>query len=170
MTGALGSCGLSLLLGLTACGSGGGGAEPDAGSSAGSIAGSVQGSSWTKLASAYWIGKPGAGSSPVIFFLFESHVDCSTLANPNWDKVGISDFQSLEIDMLDAEPREHSIDTDVDVAYLKGFYNPSADSGGVTLTEVKDAESLKGSFDVAFGSDMLHGTFTAAFCADGVEP
>jgi len=167
MIGARTCCLVGLALGVAACGSG---ADADTGSSAGSIAGGVQDSSWTKLSSAYWIGKPGAGSSPVIFFLFESHVDCSTLVNPNWDKVGISDFQSLEVDMLDEELRDHSVGSDVDVAYLKGFYNPSADSGSVTLSEVKEGESLKGSFDVAFGTDMLHGTFTAQFCADGVEP
>jgi hypothetical protein len=159
------ACLVGLVLGLSACSGG-----ADTGSSAGSIGGSVQAASFTKLASAYWIGKPGAGSSPVIFFLFESPVDCSTLVNPNWDKVGISDFQSLEIDVLDAELRDHTVGSDVDVAYLKGFYNPSADSGSVTLSKVKAAESLKGSFDVAFGADMLHGTFTAQFCADGVEP
>jgi len=165
MTGARTCCLLGLALGLSACSG-----DDDASASAGSIAGAVQGSSWTKLSSAYWIGKPSRGSSPVILFLFESPVACSTLVNANWDKTGISDFQSLEIDMLDQELRDHNVGDDVDVAYLKGFYNPSADSGTVALTEVQEGQSLKGSFDVGFGADMLHGTFAAQFCADGVEP
>jgi hypothetical protein len=167
MSGARSCCLLGLLLAVSGCS---GGADADQGPSVGSIGGAVHGSSWSKLSSAYWIGKPSAGSSPVIFFLFESPVDCSALVNPNWDKLGISDHSSLEIDMLDEELRDHSVGDDVDVAYLKGFYNPSADTGTVTLSEVKDAESLQGTFDVSFGADMLHGSFTAQFCAEGVEP
>ena len=156
---------LGLLLSVVGCSSAA--AESN---QAGTISGGIQGSSWTKLSNAYWIGKPSRGSAPVILFLFESQVACTALVNPNWDKAGISDSSSLEVDLLDAELRLHTVGADVAVAYLKGFYNPDADSGTVTLSELNDAQSIKGSFDLGFGGDALHGTFTAQYCADGVEP
>ncbi len=159
---------LALSLALSGCGSD---SESKGGTgSAGNISGSVQATDWSKLASAYWIGKPSPGSSPVIIFLFESAIDCSTLTSPNWDKVALGDAQLLEITLKDQAIHAYQVNTDASVAYLKGFYNPDADNGNVTLIEVNPTKNIKGSFDVSFAADALKGSFDAKYCADGVEP
>ena len=160
------SCLIGVLLSLSGCA----GAKADPASGANAISGSIQGTSWSKLSRAYWLGKPSRGSSPFILFLFDSPVECAALVNPNWDKTLSADTQSLEIDLLDSEVRVHDVGNDVAVAYLKGFYNPDADAGSVTLDAVNDAQNIAGNFDLTFGADALNGKFDALYCAEGVEP
>ena len=59
---------------------------------------------------------------------------------------------------------------DAAVAYLQGFFNPSADAGTVTIGRINPSENIVGSFDAKFMGDALEGTFDAMYCADGVEP
>jgi hypothetical protein len=154
------------LLAAASCGDGG---APPAGGGGNSVSGTVNGTRWTKASSAYWIGKPSAGSPPAILFMFESAMSCSTLTNFNWDKV-LTTNQFVEIALTEAKPRAFQIHKDASLAYQRGDYNPDAESGMVIISEVTPSKSIAGSFDVKFGSDSLKGTFSAIFCPDGVEP
>jgi hypothetical protein len=151
---------------LEACGgsspSGDGGANR-------TISGSVQGIAWTDFASALWIGKPSAGSPPVIVFVLEAPTPCTAISAFNWDKF-IGDHRVLEIATSETTVRAFHIPSEATVAYLRGAYNPDADAGTVTVTALDPAKRLTGTFDAAFGGDRLAGTFEAAYCPDGVEP
>src|SRR4051794_36525506 len=111
-----------LLLALAACGSDPPAAMPDP--NAGTVSGSVNGTSWSPLSNAYWIGKPTAGSTPVVVFLFEAPVRCSDIVNLNWDKTSTGARQILEIGLQDVAVRSYQIMTDTFAAYLFGNYNP----------------------------------------------
>lgn len=157
-----------LAIGLFGCG--GGGSAADLGpAKGGTISGAVQGKQWAVVRSGYWIGRPSAGSAPVIVFLFETPKSCSDIALANWDKI-LGSTQLLEIAVIDAAMGSYAIPSQADVAYLYDNYNPSADSGTVTVDSLEPAQNITGTFDATFGSDSLAGTFDATYCADGVEP
>jgi hypothetical protein len=125
--------------------------------------------SWPSTQAAYWIGKPSAGSSPVILFLFDAPKSCASLANFNWDKI-IGKMRVLEIGLDAATVKAYPIRKGATVAYLQGEYNPDADSGTVTIASATPGKSIAGSFDAMFGGQAIKGSFDAAFCAEGVEP
>jgi hypothetical protein len=158
------------LLAVVLVGCSGGSSAHDLGpAKGGTISGAVQGKQWSVVRSAYWIGKPSAGSAPVIVFLFETPKSCSDLALANWDKI-LGSTQLLEIAVVDAAVASYAIPSEADVAYLYDNYNPSADAGTVTVATVQPAQNITGTFDATFGSDSLAGTFDATYCAEGVEP
>jgi hypothetical protein len=159
----------TLALALTGC-SGSSTSPASAPSEAGTISGTVSGTSWTSLSNAYWIGMPSAGSPPLIVFLFEGPMDCATLTNVNWDKTAIGDKQLLEIGVMQSKAGTFQIPMDASVAYLKGFFNPSAEVGTVTVGQINATQNVTGSFDVTFAGDALKGSFDAKYCAGGVEP
>ena len=97
-------------------------------------------------------------------------MSCETLANPNWDKTAIGDKQLLEIGVMQTKTGTFQVPMDASVAYLKGFFNPSAEAGTVTVGQISPAESITGSFDATFAGDNLKGSFDAKYCATGVEP
>ena len=135
----------------------------------GTVSGSVAGNSWTHIAAAYWIGKPAAGSPPVILFLLEAPLDCPTISLLNWDKtIGVS--QVLEIGLSEAAARTFHVPGDGVVAYLRDTLNPDADSATITATAINPMRNLTGTFDAMFRTDRLQGTFDAAYCPRGVEP
>jgi hypothetical protein len=167
------ACLCTMVVALAGCSSSGSAPSsgaPSDGGGPGTISGAVTGTSWTTLANAYWIGKPGLGSAPIIVFLFETPVMCSTITNFNWDKTAIGDSQLLEIAVKEVATKTFQIPVEAGVAYLKGFYNPDADMGTVTISQINPMQNIVGSFDAKFMTDSLTGTFDATYCADGVEP
>jgi hypothetical protein len=154
-------------LGLAGCG-GGASAPPDP--TAGTVSGSVHGTTWSKLSNAYWVGKNMPGSAPVTVFLFEASVQCSDIANLNWDKTATGDHQILELAFTEQAARSFTVMTDVFAAYLYKNYNPDAFSGTAAIAAINPGVNLTGSFDFDFLGDKLAGTFDAKFCADGTEP
>jgi hypothetical protein len=151
---------------VASCGSSGRGGD---GQAAQTISGSIAGLAWPAYASAYWIGKPGAGSPPTILFLLEATTPCAAISTFNWDKF-IGDERVLEIAVDGTVPGTYPLRAHGSVAYLRGNYNPDADAGSVTVTAVTPGSALAGSFDAHFGGDRLLGSFQAAYCAAGVEP
>jgi hypothetical protein len=87
----------------------------------------------------------------------------------NWDKI-IGDEQVLEIQLTDSQPRTFQITGDAAAAYLRGNYNPNADGGSITLTNVVPGAAVTGTFSIKFEGDLLAGRFHATYCPAGVEP
>jgi hypothetical protein len=160
--------GAALLTGLLVAACGGGSSSGDAPAGQ-TISGSIAGIGWPGFASALWIGKPSAGSPPTILFLLEAPTPCSAISTFNWDKF-IGNERVLEIALDAAAPRTFAIPAQASVAYLRGAYNPDADTGTVTVSAVTPASALAGSFDAHFAGDRLVGSFQATHCAEGVEP
>jgi hypothetical protein len=167
------AAGLVAALALAACGGGG---TSSGASGAGTISGDVKTTSWTKLTSAYWIGKNMPGGPAMTLFLFEAPVACADIVNLNWDKTATGAHQLVEIGVLDTAPKTYTVMTDVVASYLYNNYNPDAFSGTVTIESVTPMVNVTGSFDLTFSLagatpvDRLMGTFDAAYCADGTEP
>jgi hypothetical protein len=178
-----------LLVSLAACvvagfacsGSGDSGSNQGAGGSAGgvrdagslpgnTISGSVMGTSFTTVASSYWIGHPSAGSPPTQVYLSDQELPCQSLALPGWDKTLATSSQLLEIDLAGSALTTYRVGTDADANYVGGAFNPTASGGTVTLTAVNPSQNIVGSFDIQFDTTALMGTFDGSFCADGVEP
>jgi hypothetical protein len=164
-------CSLMFLVFVASCSGGSGSGPQDMGPvGKGTVAGMVMGTKWTSVSSAFWIGKPGAGSPPGIFFLFESPTNCSAISLYNWDKV-IGNEQVLEFGVKEVAAKTFSITArEASAAYLHKDFNPDADDGTVTITSVMPNVSLTGTYDLKFGTDSLKGSFEAAYCANGVEP
>ncbi len=160
--------GRAILIAAALAGCGGSSPSGDGGANR-TISGSVQGIAWTNFATALWIGKPSAGSPPVIVFVLEAPTPCSAISAFNWDKF-IGDHRVLEIATRETAARAFTVPSEASVAYLRGAYNPDADAGTVTVTALSPAMSMTASFDATFGGDRLAGTFEATYCPDGVEP
>ena len=94
---------------------------------------------------------------------------CADISSFNWDKT-IGTNQVLEISLKEPVLRTFMVKTDAYEAYLRGDFNPEADSGTVTVTQINPAASIKGSFEAHYATDSLKGTFDATYCATGVEP
>jgi hypothetical protein len=162
-----------LVLGAASCG--GGTATPPPDPTAGTISGTVKMTSWTKVSTAYWIGKNAPGGPAVTIFLFEAPVACADIVNANWDKTATGAHQILELSFTEQAARPFTVMTDVFAAYLLSDYNPDAFAGMVTLSAINATTNITGSFDLTFSLpnapvDRLMGTFDAKYCADGVEP
>jgi len=139
------------------------------GGGSGTIEGSVQGTPFAKVGSAWWIGKPAAGSLPVMIFVSDVPLSCATLSAEGWDKA-IGDGQLLEMAVSDPTPGDYSIGKSADANYVKGAYNPTADGVTVTIGALHPMQNVTGSFDLTLAGDTVRGTFDAAWCAEGVEP
>jgi hypothetical protein len=142
----------------------------------GTVSGTVNGVPFTKIASAWWIGKPGAGSAPTQIYLSDAALACADITTPGWDKL-LGTKQLMEFDLADSAPKKYVIRTDLDASYVREPYNPGAQSGSVTITATNAGKNIVGSYDLTFataagdgGGDDVKGTFDAAYCADGVEP
>jgi hypothetical protein len=161
------------LFALFVAGCSGSDAAPPAGSArpmgSGTVSGTVQGVPFTSIASAWWIGKPATGSAPTQVYVSDAPLTCSDLATAGWDKL-LGDKQLLEIYLAGEAPKEYEVLVDMDAAYLKEPYNPSAEAGSVTITASSAGKNIVGSYDLTFAGDNVKGTFDAGFCADGVEP
>jgi hypothetical protein len=158
------------LLAFAACGGNAAPTGPSPDPTAGTVSGMVNGTNWNSLSNAHWIGKPAAGSPPVIIFLFEAPVKCSEIVALGWDKTPTAAKQILEMALMDQAPRTYQIMTDAFAAYLLADYNPDAFSGTITISTVKPSTNIVGSFDLNFLPDSLAGSFDAKYCANGVEP
>jgi len=134
------------------------------------IDGTVMGMRFTTIAASFWVQNPSAGGAPTLLFLLDEKLGCSGISAPGWDKTIAAATQVLEIGLAGPASTTFTILGDADANYLGGPYNPSADSGRVTVDVVKPSQELIGSFDVHFGADALSGTFDATFCSTGVEP
>jgi hypothetical protein len=156
-----------VLLGLLGCSSAGGGVTADAG--ANTVSGSIQGVPWRSVASAWWIGMPDAPPPTAFVFLLEKPTACAALSTPNWDKI-IGNEQVLEIEIRKPAVATMQVPAEAAAAYLRGEYNPSAESGTVTVSRIDAGKTLAGSFDARFAGEPLNGTFEASYCASGVEP
>ena len=151
------------LAALAGCG------KESAPAASGTVSGAVTGTAWNRLASAFWIGKASAPPPVAFLFLLESPTSCAALVHANWDKF-IGNEQVLEIELRDTSARGFRVPGEASAAYLRGEYNPDADGGSVTVSEVTPGQSLAGSFDLTFAGDALRGSFQAGYCPDGVEP
>jgi len=176
------------------------GAKPGAGGAQGSgtITADGQLSSFTKVASSYWIGHPDQGNPPVIFYMFQSPVLCSDMNTIEWDlavKGALLEFNLWEV--TDAGPilfgsdagpllgnspirgpRTFTIEKYGGTAfagYLLGTSNPDANGGTVTLEQLNPSQNVVGSFDVTFpdpdgGTTSAKGSFDAKWCPTAIEP
>jgi hypothetical protein len=142
---------------------------PPMGGGSGTISGSVQGTPFAKVGSAWWIGKPAAGSLPVMLFVSDVALSCATLSAEGWDKA-IGDGQLLEMAVSDPAPGEYAVGTSADANYVHGAYNPTADGVTVTIGALNPMQNVTGSFDLTLAGDAVRGTFDAAWCGGGVEP
>jgi hypothetical protein len=136
------------------------------------VTGTIAGNAFGPVASAYWIGMPGAGSLPTQVYLSGAQLACADIVAPLWDKT-IGGKSLLELGTRGATPGSYAIGVDADASYLPNAtsaFNPSADSGTVTITEVHLSTNIVGAFQLHFGADALTGTFDATYCARGVEP
>jgi hypothetical protein len=156
----------AVLLLLAGCGGSGGGMTGDAPNT---VSGTIQGHAFSRVAAAYWIGMPSAPPPAAFVFLLEAPTTCAAISTPNWDKI-IGDEQVLEIELRAPAVATLQVPAQAAAAYLRGDYNPSAESGTVTLTSIRPGESLAGSFDARFAGEALRGTFEAVHCPSGVEP
>ncbi len=147
---------------------GGQGAAPDA-SGTNSVTGTVQGYGFSQVSSAFWIGKPSAGADPVIFFLSEAPLQCTTISVPDWDKK-LGRCQLLEMGISEAAARMFPTPGDSNQAYLRLDLNPSAGSGTINVATINPNKNIVGSFEGVYQTDKLRGTFDATYCATGVEP
>lgn len=168
--------------GAGTAGSGGSAASPDGAApktGSGTVTGTVNGVAFTMIASAWWIGKPGAGSAPTQIYLSNATLACSDITAPGWDHL-LGNDQLMELDLADSAPKKYSVGTDMDASYVKEPYNPSAQAGSVTITTTNTGKNIVGTYDLTFATgsgdgsvaagDNVKGTFDAAYCADGVEP
>jgi hypothetical protein len=169
MTRAALALAVAAMVTIAGCSSGAGGSPGGEDAGANSVSGVVTGRPWTTIASAYWIGMASSGPPAAFIFLFESPTPCSALTVANWDKI-IGDEQLLEIELHDTAAKAFQIPQDAGIAYLRGNYNPSGESGVVTITSVEQAKRIAGSFTARFAGDGLAGRFEASYCANGVEP
>lgn len=150
----------------------GGNDSPGASGSSGSgstVNGTVQGNPFTTIASAWWIGKPGAGSAPTQIYLSDATLACADLATEGWDKL-LGAKQLMEFDLAGDAPKKYEIGVDLDASYVREPYNPSAEAGSVSITSATSGKNIVGTYDLTFAGDNVKGTFDAAFCAEGVEP
>jgi hypothetical protein len=159
----------AVLLLLAGCGGSGSGGATDGGGGPNTVAGKVQGHQWSQVGAAYWIGMPSAPPPAAFVFLLEAPTPCAAISTPNWDKI-IGNEQVLEIEVRDPAVATLQVPAQAAAAYLRGDYNPSAESGTVTLTSIVPGKSLAGSFDARFAGEALRGTFEAVYCPSGVEP
>jgi hypothetical protein len=134
------------------------------------ISGSVMGMAFTTVASSYWIGHPSAGGAPTQVYLSDERVGCATLAAPGWDKTLAASSQLLEMGLAGSTAITFHVPAEADANYLVGNFNPSADGGTITIAALNSGKNIVGSFDIAFGTTTLTGTFDAPFCEAGVEP
>jgi hypothetical protein len=155
-------------LGTAGC-SAGGPAGGDGRAGRATVAGAIAGAPWTAVSAAYWIGNTGAGSPPTIIFLLEAPTTCAAISTEGWDKA-LGEARVIEIGIKAAAAGTYQLVRDASVSYLRGDFNPDADSGTVTIGAVSARASISGSFDLRFAGDALEGTFDAAFCPQGVEP
>ena len=133
------------------------------------VAGTIQGVKWSRVASAYWIGMPSAPPPTAFVFLLESATSCAAISTPNWDKI-IGNEQVLELELREPALTTLQVPAQAAAAYLRGAYNPSAESGTVTVSRLTPGQSLAGGFEARFAGEALTGTFEAAYCPSGVEP
>jgi hypothetical protein len=142
------------------------GNSPDLAGSPGQIMGSIGGIPF-KVAAAYRIGRPASASMTVIFLL-ESAISCQDLAAPGCDvSLGSSQILELHVDCLSAG--SYDVPKTASASYQRHTTNPDA-SGGQIVLERLDPTETAGTFDLSFGSDQLSGSFSAPYCAAGVEP
>jgi hypothetical protein len=140
--------------------------------SANAVIGTIAGAAFGPVARAYWIGNPGAGSLPTQIYITGAPLDCSSITAPLWDKT-IGNAPLLELGVRGMRPSPYRIGVDADASYLPSgtsSFNPSADSGTVTIEDVHATMDVAGSFQLHFAADSLSGVFDAAYCAGGVEP
>jgi hypothetical protein len=142
----------------------------------GTVSGTVNGVSFSKILTAWWIGKPSAGGAPTQIYVSDVALKCSDITAAGWDHL-LGTGQLIELDLADSAPKKYVIGTDLDASYVKDPYNPSATAGSVTITKTNAGKNIVGSYDLTFassagdaGGDQVTGTFDAAYCADGVEP
>jgi hypothetical protein len=163
---------LGMPLAFPACGAGSRQAGDGATGSSNRVTGNVMGTGFRAVASAHWIGMPSQGSLPTQVFLSGAALDCATLSAPLWDKT-IGQQPLLELAVRGTTTNTYSIPADADANYLptaSSVFNPTADSGTITISAVSASKSIGGSFEAHFGSDVLIGAFDATYCATGVEP
>jgi hypothetical protein len=156
-----------LVLVIAGCG----GMSSSSGSPSGpnGVSGKIMGVGWNHVAAAYWIGMPSAPPPTAFVFLLESPTTCAAISTANWDKI-IGNEQVLEIEIREPALATLQVPAQAAAAYLRGDYNPSAESGTVTVTGIDPGKSMTGSFDARFAGEALAGTFEATYCASGVEP
>jgi hypothetical protein len=152
---------------LLLAGCGGGSVAVDAGTN--TVSGTIQGVPWRSVAVAWWIGEASAPPPTAFVFVLESPTTCAAISVPNWDKI-IGDEQVLEIQVREPAVKTMQVPAEAAAAYLRGEYNPSAESGTVSLSSINTGKSLVGSFDALFAGERLKGTFEATYCPTGVEP
>jgi hypothetical protein len=166
-SGASGSGGAAGSAGSAATGGAGAAGGPATGT--GTVNGSFMGNAFTTIASSWWIGKPATGSAPTQIYLSDATLACADLATAGWDKL-LGTKQLMEFDLAGEAPKKYEILVDMDASYVREPYNPSAEAGSVTITDVTSGKNIVGSYDLTFAGDNVKGTFDAAFCAEGVEP
>jgi hypothetical protein len=147
--------------------------QDGAGGGSGNVVnGTVVGRRFGAVAKAFWIGMPSPSSLPTQVFLLGSSLDCTAISTPLWDKT-LGTGALLELGAAGMTPNTYQIPITADGSYLpdaSGAYNPTAESGTVSITAVNASKNIVGSYEVHFGSDVLTGTFDAVYCATGVEP
>jgi hypothetical protein len=159
------------LLLIASCGGSGATPQDDAvGLGKGTISGTIKGHAFRTAASVFWIGKPDRGALPTQVYVSDAALDCEGVSGAGWDKL-VGDNQILEIDLNGSSAMTYAIGSDADANYVGGSYNPSADDGGTIVVDtIETGKHIVGSFELAFASEALTGTFDAPFCAEGVEP
>lgn len=145
------------------------------------ITGSVGGMSFNNAATALWIGSPDSATTTVVY-VFSSPVHCNDLASAGWDTRIPNKTQVLEMKMFGTRPQTYKAVTtatpgpgeaavNYTLSSTSGTPTETAGSAGtVTLAALNGMTDAVGSFALQFGSEMLSGTYDAAYCPGGHEP
>ena len=147
----------------------------------GSITGSVRGMGFDTVASSRWIGAPDSLDTSVVY-VFSTAVACTELCSPGWDQRIVDQSRILELKMFGTSPATFTVVTtatpgpgEASVNYTLASTSGtpaevSSSRGSVTLDMLEPGQRATGSYALAFGTEMLTGTFDASFCPGGHEP
>lgn len=159
----------------------GGPATDPTSSGSGTVSGTIDGRAFDAVGSVWLAGEPDDASTTVIY-VFDGPVACDDLATPGWDTRIADGTQAVELKLIGKEPGEYPVpadgrpsggESDDNYTLTSTSGTPSeisATSGTVTLDALVDSTSATGSFDLAFPTGQLTGTFVSGWCASANEP
>ncbi|MEP6860848.1 MAG: hypothetical protein ABJE66_09525 [Deltaproteobacteria bacterium] len=140
---------------------------------------------FTNALSVYWIGSPDSPSTDTVLYIFDHVVGCDQIVNVGWDTGLAPGTQILELKMVGKTPATYPETTAAThipapgesassyTVAAAGAMDLMATGGSVTLASLGTPAAgnfAVGTFHVTFGSGVLDGTYTAAFCLKGREP
>jgi hypothetical protein len=149
------------------------------------ITGMVNGTNFNTVVSCHWIGMPDSPTTDTVVYLFDRSVPCSAITAAGWDGTLAAGTQILELEMIGQSPASYPVTQNAQhipapsesvAAYTVA--GPSATDNfatatAITLTTIGTPAAghfASGNFQLTLAGGMLHGTYSASYCAAGREP